>query len=169
MHFLPMWVLFTFYTLNIGCLMKIFEVASVCNNVFYFSVLEHIKANRRNIEVELKELLKLCGWAHSESLVSIENSKRTQHKLKKLIQKYTVSNMNSSCFLYYFVCWSVEMRFYQIYLKQYIIILWSSWTCNSRPGILTGLIPSHIRLCIVWMILLTYLLACQVQCMRIPH
>jgi hypothetical protein len=84
--------------------MKIFEVVSVGNNVFYYRVLEHIKANRRNIEVELKELLKLCGWEHSESLVSIENSKRTQHKLRKLIQKYTVSNMHSSCFMYYFVC-----------------------------------------------------------------
>ncbi|KAG7997478.1 hypothetical protein I3843_01G213100 [Carya illinoinensis] len=56
---------------------------------FLPTVLEHIKANRRSIEVELKELLKLCGWEHSESLVSIENSKRTRHKLKKLIQKYT--------------------------------------------------------------------------------
>jgi hypothetical protein len=76
--------------------MKIFEVVSVGNNVFHFSVLEHIKANRRNIEVELKEHLKLCRWERSENLLSIENSKRTRHKLRKLIQKYTVSNMHSS-------------------------------------------------------------------------
>lgn len=68
--------------------------------LFYFSVLEHIKANRRSIEVELKELLKLCGWEHSESLVSIENSKRTRHKLKKLIQKYTVSNEQTVSSMY---------------------------------------------------------------------
>ncbi len=61
--------------------------------IFYSSILEHIKANRRNIEVELKELQKLCRWEHSESLLSIENSKRTRQKLRKLIKKYTVSNM----------------------------------------------------------------------------
>lgn len=72
-------------------------------NVFYFSVLEHIKANRRNIEVELKELLKLCGWERSESLLSIENSRRTRHKLKKLIHKYTVSSKQSLCFMFKFV------------------------------------------------------------------
>lgn len=60
---------------------------------FYSSILEHIKAIRRNIEVELKELLKLCGWERSESLLSIKNSKSTRNKLRDLIEKYNVSNM----------------------------------------------------------------------------
>ncbi|XP_038723701.1 midasin [Tripterygium wilfordii] len=56
---------------------------------FLPKVLEHIEANRRNIEMELKELLKLCRWEHVESYLSIENSKRTRQKLRKLIQKYS--------------------------------------------------------------------------------
>jgi hypothetical protein len=88
--------------------MKIFEVVSVGNNIFYFSILEHIKANRRNIDVELKKHLKLCGWERSENLLSIENSKRTRHKLRKLIQKYTVSNMNSS-FVHISPCLPIAM------------------------------------------------------------
>ncbi|CBI35900.3 unnamed protein product, partial [Vitis vinifera] len=68
-------------------------------NVFGYYVqflpiaLEHVQANRKNIETELKELLKLCRWEHSESYLSMENSKKTQQKLRKLIQKYTVSDI----------------------------------------------------------------------------
>uniref|UniRef100_A0A7N2KR71 Uncharacterized protein n=1 Tax=Quercus lobata TaxID=97700 RepID=A0A7N2KR71_QUELO len=60
---------------------------------FLLTILEHIKAIRRNIEVELKELLKLCGWERSESLLSIKNSKSTRNKLRDLIEKYNVRNM----------------------------------------------------------------------------
>ncbi|KAK9282811.1 hypothetical protein L1049_011033 [Liquidambar formosana] len=71
------------------------ENMKILYNIFGFYVqflpttLEHIEANRRNIERELKELLKLCRWERSESYLSIENSKRTRQKLRKLIQKYT--------------------------------------------------------------------------------
>ncbi|EXB29684.1 hypothetical protein L484_013458 [Morus notabilis] len=51
-------------------------------------ILEHIEDSRKKIEQELKELLKLCSWERLESFLSIENSKRTRQKFKKLIQKY---------------------------------------------------------------------------------
>ncbi|KAJ4957407.1 hypothetical protein NE237_024518 [Protea cynaroides] len=49
---------------------------------------EHIDANRRKIETELKEHLKLSRWEHCDSHLFIETSKRTRQKLRKLIQKY---------------------------------------------------------------------------------
>ncbi|KAL7162677.1 hypothetical protein ACSBR2_043041 [Camellia fascicularis] len=55
----------------------------------YLRILEHIEDKRRSMEKELKELLKLCRWELPESYVSIESSKRTRQKLRKLIQKYT--------------------------------------------------------------------------------
>ncbi|KAJ8774196.1 hypothetical protein K2173_009627 [Erythroxylum novogranatense] len=53
-------------------------------------VSQHIEVNRRNIEKELTEMLKLCRWERTEAFLSVENSKRTRQKLKKLIEKYTV-------------------------------------------------------------------------------
>uniref|UniRef100_A0A2P2MUR1 Uncharacterized protein MANES_04G142500 n=1 Tax=Rhizophora mucronata TaxID=61149 RepID=A0A2P2MUR1_RHIMU len=55
-------------------------------------IVENIKVNRRNIEKELTDVVKLCQWERTEACLSIENSKRTRQKFKKLIQKYTVSN-----------------------------------------------------------------------------
>ncbi|KDO65104.1 hypothetical protein CISIN_1g0000012mg, partial [Citrus sinensis] len=61
-------------------------------NIFGFYVqflpliLEHIGNNRKNIEKEVKELLKLCRWEH---FMPIENLKRIRQKLRKLVQKYT--------------------------------------------------------------------------------
>ncbi|KAD4889375.1 hypothetical protein E3N88_21448 [Mikania micrantha] len=52
-------------------------------------ILEQLASNRKNIEGELKELLKLCKWEHSEWFMTMETSKRTREKFKKLIQKYT--------------------------------------------------------------------------------
>ena len=70
-----------------------------------FRALEHVQANRKNIETELKELLKLCRWEHSESYLSMENSKKTQQKLRKLIKKYTVSDILYFLFSsFVFVC-----------------------------------------------------------------
>lgn len=63
-----------------------------------FSILEHIEDSRKKIEQELKELLKLCSWERLESFLSIENSKRTRQKFKKLIQKYNVSDSTVRCF-----------------------------------------------------------------------
>ena len=72
---------------------------------YHFRALEHINTNRKNIEMELKELLKLCQWERSEIYLSMENSKRTQQKLRKLIQKYTVSDILYFFFSYFvFVC-----------------------------------------------------------------
>ncbi|CAL5443785.1 unnamed protein product [Camellia sinensis] len=71
------------------------ESVRILYNIFGFyvqylpTILEHIEDKRRSIEKELKELLKLCRWELPESYVSIESSKRTRQKLRKLIQKYT--------------------------------------------------------------------------------
>ncbi|CAK9179916.1 unnamed protein product [Ilex paraguariensis] len=74
------------------------ENVKILYNIFGFYVqllpriLEHIEGNRRRIEMELKEFLKLCRWEHSESYLTMENSKRTRKKFRKIIQKYTVSD-----------------------------------------------------------------------------
>ncbi|KAK9066170.1 hypothetical protein SSX86_013491 [Deinandra increscens subsp. villosa] len=52
-------------------------------------ILEQSASNRKNIEGELKELLKLCKWERNEWYMTMETSKRTRDKFKKLIQKYT--------------------------------------------------------------------------------
>lgn len=54
-------------------------------------VLKYIDTSRKEIEIELKELVKLCRWEHGKSYSSIENLKKGRQKLRKLIQKYTVS------------------------------------------------------------------------------
>ncbi|KAF8388344.1 hypothetical protein HHK36_027010 [Tetracentron sinense] len=51
-------------------------------------IAEHIEANRRKIEMELKELSKLCRWEHPDSYLSVETFKRTRQKIRKLIQKF---------------------------------------------------------------------------------
>lgn len=63
--------------------------------VFFFllRILEDIEANRKGIEMELKEILKLFHWERTEICLSVENSKRTRQKLRKLILKYTVSDI----------------------------------------------------------------------------
>ncbi|KAL5755634.1 hypothetical protein ACOSQ2_020380 [Xanthoceras sorbifolium] len=68
------------------------EHLKILYNVFGFYVqflpliMEHIGASRRNIEVEVKDLLKLCRW---ERLMPIDNLKRIRQKIRKLVQKYT--------------------------------------------------------------------------------
>ncbi|KAK3220425.1 hypothetical protein Dsin_014395 [Dipteronia sinensis] len=68
------------------------ENLKILYNVFGFYVqflpliMEHIGANRRKIEIEVKDLLKLCRW---ERLMPIDNLKRIRQKIKKLVQKYT--------------------------------------------------------------------------------
>ncbi|XP_076884991.1 midasin-like [Bidens hawaiensis] len=52
-------------------------------------ILEQLASNRKSIEGELKELLKLCKWERNEWYMTMETSKRTREKFKKLIQKYT--------------------------------------------------------------------------------
>jgi len=53
-------------------------------------VLKYIDASRKEVEIELSKLVKLCRWVHGKSYLSIENLKKSRQKLKKLIQKYTV-------------------------------------------------------------------------------
>ncbi|XP_049392138.1 midasin isoform X1 [Solanum stenotomum] len=52
-------------------------------------ILEHIGTNRRKIEAEVNELVKLCRWERFEDYLSIESSRRTRQKLRKIMQKYT--------------------------------------------------------------------------------
>ncbi|KAI7735787.1 hypothetical protein M8C21_000549, partial [Ambrosia artemisiifolia] len=52
-------------------------------------ILEQSASNRKNIEGELKEVLKLCKWERNEWYMTMEASKRTRGKFEKLIQKYT--------------------------------------------------------------------------------
>lgn len=56
--------------------------------------MEQIEAIRTKIEIKLKELVRLCRWERSENYLSIDYTKRSRQKLKKLIQKYSVSNIN---------------------------------------------------------------------------
>ncbi|KAL0354500.1 UNVERIFIED_CONTAM: Midasin [Sesamum radiatum] len=71
------------------------ESVKILYNTFGFYVqllpriLEHIGANRRSIEKELNDLLKLCRWERIENYLAIENLKRTRLKLRKIIKKYT--------------------------------------------------------------------------------
>ncbi|CAA3030254.1 midasin [Olea europaea subsp. europaea] len=67
------------------------KVISKVNVSGVFRILERIEASRRNIETELKEVLKLCRWDRVEIHWNAETSKRTRQKLKKIIQKYTSS------------------------------------------------------------------------------
>ncbi|XP_059279886.1 midasin isoform X2 [Lycium ferocissimum] len=52
-------------------------------------ILEHIGTNRKKIEAEVNELVKLCRWERLEDYLSIESSRRTRQKLRKIMQKYT--------------------------------------------------------------------------------
>lgn len=54
--------------------------------------MEQLDLNRKNVEAELKEVLKLCRWERPDNYLSNETTKRTRQKVKKLIQKFTVSN-----------------------------------------------------------------------------
>nr|GEU87507.1 midasin isoform X1 [Tanacetum cinerariifolium] len=56
---------------------------------FLPNVMEQLASNRKTIEAELSELLKLCKWDRNEWYMTMETSKRTREKFKKLIQKYT--------------------------------------------------------------------------------
>lgn len=72
-----------------------FSLALSCIWMHYYAtdcrVLKCIDASRKEIDIELKELVKLCRWQHDKSYSSIENLKKSRQKLRKLIQKYTVS------------------------------------------------------------------------------
>ncbi|KAI3766421.1 hypothetical protein L2E82_16478 [Cichorium intybus] len=52
-------------------------------------ILERLASNRKTIQTELNELMKLCKWERNEWFMTMETSKRTREKFKKLIHKYT--------------------------------------------------------------------------------
>ncbi|MCD7451959.1 hypothetical protein HAX54_014223, partial [Datura stramonium] len=71
------------------------ESVTILYNSFGFYVqflpmiLEHIGTNRRKIEEEVNELVKLCRWERFQDYLSIESSRRTRQKIRKIMQKYT--------------------------------------------------------------------------------
>ncbi|KAE8674161.1 Mitochondrial substrate carrier family protein [Hibiscus syriacus] len=73
------------------------ENIKILYNIFGFYVqflpivMEFIETNRKKIETELKDLLKLCRWDRFESQSSFDNLKKPRQKIQKLIQKYSVS------------------------------------------------------------------------------
>ncbi|KFK27090.1 hypothetical protein AALP_AA8G332700 [Arabis alpina] len=67
----------------------------ICYNIFGFYiqflpvVMKQLGKNRENVEDELKQVLKLCRWERPDNYLSIESTRRTRQKVKKLIQKFT--------------------------------------------------------------------------------
>lgn len=76
-------------TLNLNLHIS-FSLLGIYLLFYILRVLEHIGNSRRNIEKEVKELLKLCRWEHC---MPIEKLRRIRQKLRKLVQKYTVSGI----------------------------------------------------------------------------
>ncbi|KAK4269128.1 hypothetical protein QN277_022325 [Acacia crassicarpa] len=52
-------------------------------------VMNYISMNKKEIEAELKALVKLCQWDCTKSYLSIENLKKSRQKLRKLVQKFS--------------------------------------------------------------------------------
>ncbi|KAH0879683.1 hypothetical protein HID58_067077 [Brassica napus] len=61
----------------------------VLNSNLFISAMEQLDLNRKNVEAELKEHLKLCRWERPDNHLLIETTKRTRQKVKKLIQNFT--------------------------------------------------------------------------------
>lgn len=53
--------------------------------------MNYISMNKKEIETELKALVKLCRWDCTKSYLSMENLRKIRLKLRKLVQKFTVS------------------------------------------------------------------------------
>lgn len=99
----------------LSSIFKLWQKKGLCQlimgDVFSFRTSEHINANQRSIEFELKELLKLCRWERTDIYLTIENSKRTRQKFRKLIQKYNVSD--TFPFQVEFIkikCWTISIQ-----------------------------------------------------------
>ncbi|GLT49686.1 hypothetical protein SLA2020_232280 [Shorea laevis] len=90
-----------FHQISCGRILKVYsspwqeQYPKILYNLFGYYVqflpiiMEHIEANRRKTETELKELLKLCRWDRFESQLSIENLRKTRQKIRKTVQKYS--------------------------------------------------------------------------------
>ncbi|XP_010528473.1 PREDICTED: midasin [Tarenaya hassleriana] len=87
--------------LRMGCSLGIYSSdfhkrsLEICYNLFGFYiqflpiVMDQVESNRRNVETELNDLLKLCKWEKLENYLSTGTTKKARQKVKKLIQKYT--------------------------------------------------------------------------------
>lgn len=93
--------LLSFIIFAIFCLFPpgLIRYVLVSNYMSDCRVLKYIDDTKKEIEAELKQLVKLCRWDHAKSYLSIENLKRCRQKLRKLVQKYTVSLNLSFSFL----------------------------------------------------------------------
>ncbi|XP_010530743.1 PREDICTED: midasin-like [Tarenaya hassleriana] len=88
--------------LSMGCSLGIYSSdfhkrnLEICYNLFGFYiqflpvVMNQIESNRRNVETELNELLKLCKWEKLESYLSIETIKKaiTNQMVKLLLKNF---------------------------------------------------------------------------------
>lgn len=68
-------------------------------------VSEHIESERRSIEKELKENVKLYRWEQDPNVYSIERFKKSRHKAFKLVQRYNVI-CQLACFPVTLVCFT---------------------------------------------------------------
>jgi hypothetical protein len=53
-------------------------------------VLEHIESEKKSIEKELKENVKLYRWEQDPNVYSIERFKKARQKAFKFVQKFNV-------------------------------------------------------------------------------
>lgn len=71
---------------------KLFGQGNVLNSNLFISVMEQLDLNRKNVEAQLKDHLKLCRWERPDNHLLNHTIKNTRQKVKKLIQDFTVSN-----------------------------------------------------------------------------
>ncbi|KAF6161323.1 hypothetical protein GIB67_009210 [Kingdonia uniflora] len=85
--------------INIGMCLSVYsspmlEILKILYNVFgYYMqflpvVLDLIEANKNKIAKELAEIVKLYRWDRSDPYLSMQSSKRTRQKFRKLIRKF---------------------------------------------------------------------------------
>jgi midasin len=82
-------------------------------NIFLLlSVHRQIEAGKESIVKELKDQVKLYRWEQDPySLASIDNFKRTRHKIFKLLQRF---NVRANCLVLLFlqcICWGAKRLF----------------------------------------------------------
>lgn len=93
----------------------------------FLSVMELIESNRRRIETELKDLLKLCRWDRFESQLSFDHLRKPRQKIQKLIQKYSVS-CNSLAVIEDFHSVFLVQGYITIFRDKHFQLLLMCWT-----------------------------------------
>ena len=91
-QFLPLWVTLLYSSIILYCSF-FFALLDGCCWVILGDcrVMNYISMNKKEIETELKALVKLCRWDCTKSYLSMENLRKIRLKLRKLVQKFTVS------------------------------------------------------------------------------